>query len=45
VSYTNPTVHRTTKILDWAKTAGIALMVLPFVAVLLFAAFTMPGAQ
>lgn len=32
-----------TKILDWAKTAGIALLVLPFVAVMLYAAFSMPA--
>lgn len=31
------------RLIDWSKTAAVALMVFPFPAALLWAAFTMPG--
>jgi hypothetical protein len=40
---TAPTTSRADKIRDWSKTLGIALLVIPFPAALLYAAFTMPG--
>ena len=42
-STTRPTMSRADKIRDWSKTAAVALMVFPFPATLLWAAFTMPG--